>query len=62
MSLQEKTFEMRMLNDILIDLTICEIEGWGKNEYIKQLKKSIIDLSKRKTIIYKDDKNLFNNC
>ena len=29
----------RILNDIRIDMEICEIEGWDKTEYIKQLKK-----------------------
>jgi len=30
---------VRLLADIRIDLEICEIEGWDKTEYIKQLKK-----------------------
>lgn len=28
---------LRLLNDIRIDLTICEIEGWDKTEYIRTL-------------------------
>ena len=31
-------FKERMLNDILVDLTICEIEGWSKTEYIDEMK------------------------
>ena len=34
-----------LLNDLLIDLTICEIEGWNKLEYINELKKLIEDVS-----------------
>lgn len=34
-------FIQKMMNDILVDLTICEIEGWCKKEYIKQLKELI---------------------
>ena len=30
---------VRILNDIRMDMAICEIEGWDKTEYIKQLKK-----------------------
>lgn len=29
---------LRLLNDIRIDMEICEIEGWNKLEYINQLK------------------------
>ena len=30
---------VRILNDIRMDMEICEVEGWDKTEYIKQLKK-----------------------
>ena len=30
---------VRILNDIRMDMAICEVEGWDKTEYIKQLKK-----------------------
>ena len=49
--LARKTFEQKMLNDILVDLMICEIEGWGKLDYIQSLKKSISGLLKNKEII-----------
>lgn len=39
--LARQKFKHQMLNDILIDLTICEIEGWCKLEYIEELKKLI---------------------
>lgn len=35
--LARQKFKQRLLNDILIDLTICEIEGWVKSDYIKEL-------------------------
>ena len=31
----------RLYQDILIDLTICDIEGWDKKEYIRQLQELI---------------------
>ena len=37
--LARHTAIVRILNDIRIDMEICEIEGWDKTEYIKQLKK-----------------------
>jgi len=36
--LARKKFEMRLLADIQADLMVCEIEGWNKKEYIKELK------------------------
>lgn len=27
----------RLLADVLVDLQICEIEGWDKMEYVKEL-------------------------
>ena len=29
---------VRILNDIGMDMEICEIEGWDKNEYLNLLK------------------------
>lgn len=42
--LARKRFEQRLLNDIMVDLMICEIEGWGKMVYIKELRKLIAGL------------------
>lgn len=36
--LARKKFEEKLLQDIRVDLMICEIEGWDKTEYIKELK------------------------
>lgn len=40
-TLARKKFQQRMLQDILIDLQICEIEGWCKTEYIRELRRLI---------------------
>ena len=37
--LARHTAILRILKDVRIDLEICEIEGWDKTEFIKQLKK-----------------------
>lgn len=31
----------RLYRDILIDIAVCEIEGWDKMEYIKELQEVI---------------------
>lgn len=36
-----ESFKLNLLKDIMCDLTICEIEGWCKAEYIRQIKKMI---------------------
>ncbi len=36
--LARKKFEQRLLIDIRVDLMVCEIEGWCKKEYIRELK------------------------
>ena len=36
--LARHTAILRILEDVRMDLEICEIEGWDKTEYIKQLK------------------------
>ena len=35
--LARKKFQEILLKEILFDLTVCEIEGWSKKEYIKEL-------------------------
>ena len=37
----------RLEADILTDMTICEIEGWDKMEYINMLKELINGFGKR---------------
>ncbi len=39
---------LKLLNDIRIDLMICEIEGWDKKEYLEELKKMITALGSRR--------------
>ena len=39
--LARKKFKHKLLNDIIVDLMICEIEGWDKMEYIDELKRLI---------------------
>lgn len=36
--LARQKFKHQLLKDIMVDLTICEIEGWSKTEYINELK------------------------
>ncbi len=36
--LARKKMQEKLLQDIKMDLMICEIEGWCKLEYIKELK------------------------
>lgn len=48
--LARKRFLEQILKDIMFDLTVCEIEGWDKKEYIKEIRKLInsFDLSNKK--------------
>lgn len=43
-------FKRQLLNDILVDLTICEIEGWCKKEYIAELKSMINSIGQQACI------------
>lgn len=43
-------FKQRILNDILVDLTICEIEGWCKTEYINELQRLVMSLYEKECI------------
>lgn len=38
---------VRLLDDIRIDLTICEIEGWSKLEYIRMLQEEIGNIGRQ---------------
>lgn len=44
--LARKQFELRMLADIRFDLSVCEIEGWSKTEYINELCEMLKSLGK----------------
>jgi glutaredoxin len=37
-NLARKKFEEQLLKEIKFDLIVCELEGWDKKEYIKELK------------------------
>jgi hypothetical protein len=39
--LARKKFQEHLLKEILFDLTVCELEGWNKLDYIKELKRLI---------------------
>lgn len=43
-------FKKQILNEILVDLMICEIEGWCKKDYINELKELICSLGKQQCI------------
>ena len=38
---------VRLLDDIRIDLMICEIEGWNKLEYIRMLQEEIGNIERQ---------------
>ena len=38
---------VRLLDDIRIDLMICEIEGWNKLEYIRMLQEEIENIGRQ---------------
>ena len=48
--LARKKFEQNFLNDLMVDLMICEIEGWCKMEYIRELRRLLASIAKRKSI------------
>lgn len=48
--LARETFKLNLLRDIMCDLTICEIEGWCKTEYINQIKNMVAEIGLGKTI------------
>jgi len=43
--LARKKFELRLLADIRMDLMVCELEGWDKTEYIKELNSLISSIT-----------------
>lgn len=44
--LAREQVKLRVLNDIKIDMAVCEIEGWDKTEYINELKELINSIGK----------------
>ena len=55
--LARKQSILMILNDIMIDLTICEIEGWSKSEYINELKREICKIALREDIVIENSEN-----
>lgn len=39
--LARHTMITRLLEDITIDMQVCDIEGWDKTEYLKMLEEAI---------------------
>lgn len=38
---------LRLYQDILLDMTVCEVEGWDKLEYIRELQDMINHFTKK---------------
>ena len=38
----------RLMRDILVDMTVCELEGWNRMEYLDELKDMIDGLRGQK--------------
>ena len=39
---------VRILNDIRMDMEICEIEGWDKNEYLNSIRQLLDSIGRNK--------------
>lgn len=63
-TLARKKFEELLLREIRFDLMVCEIEGWDKKEYIKELRKLLnsINLSTNKKHNENATLDLFSDC
>jgi len=46
--LAREQMKVKILNDILLDMTICKIEGWDVTEYIKEIKQLVSDIKENK--------------
>lgn len=60
-TLARKRFQEQLLKEINFDLMVCEIEGWDKKEYIKEIKALIngINLSSKKSMPDKKQLQVF---
>lgn len=38
---------VRILNDIRMDMEICEIEGWGKSEYLNLIRRLLDSIGRQ---------------
>lgn len=48
--LARERMKQRLLNDILVDLQVCELEGWDKLEYIAELRDMLNTLGAKKCL------------
>lgn len=62
-NLARKKFQEWLLKEIHFDLMVCEIEGWDKKEYIREIKNLInsIDISNKRKILDIKQPSLFDN-
>ena len=42
--LAREQMKMKILNDINLDLTVCDLEGWSRTDYLHDLHKLIAGL------------------
>lgn len=49
-SAREK-MKLRLLNDIMVDMTVCEIENWDKTEYLEELRELISGIGGKKMLV-----------
>lgn len=45
--LAREQMKMRIMQDVLFDLSVCEIEGWDKLEYINELRETLAQLGRK---------------
>ena len=46
-TLAREKFKLKIMQEIMFDLMVCEIEGWSKSAYIKEIKDLISGLGQR---------------
>lgn len=44
--LAREALKLRIYQDILADMQVCELEGWDKTEFIRELQQMLNDLLK----------------
>jgi len=49
-TLAREQMKTKLLNDILLDMTKCQLEGWSIMEYLLELQKLINDIIKKENI------------
>ena len=46
--LAREQMKMKLLDDVLVDLMICDLEGWDQREYIEELHELIDGIGRDK--------------